>query len=298
MKKFLRILLGFILIVIVSGFTTYHMMKLPKSASVKNLSNLAISHRGYSSTTPENTLSAIETAFRKGAKAVEIDVGVTSDGEYVLMHDCMIDRTTNGEGRLSKWDSSDLKELKVDILEVADSMDISIPTMFEALEKASALGLMVELDIKQDVDARKFAKILSPYLRENDLYSSVWVASFWPDKLYQIRKTDPQITTAFLRHPNPTDNLLFNLILGSDLTPRFLGVGLTRPHFDIIKSDPGYIQRMNDNDIEVNVWVINTKEEHKWLSDIGHNSFSTDCFGETCAPFVIGGHEHSGLCSD
>ncbi len=283
-------------VLMIALFAAFQIFKLPPSPQIDSIKNLAISHRGYSSTTPENTIIAIETAAQKGAEAVEIDVGVTSDNEYVLMHDCTIDRTTNGSGRLSEFSFSQINLLSVDIK--TDSTGFKVPTMNEALSKAKELNLMVELDIKQDVDAVDFAKQLSQYLSENNLYSKVWVASFWPDKLYEIRKYDPKIVTAFLRHPHPTDNWLFNTILASDLTPKFIGAGLVRPHFDIIKSDPDYISRMKSYGIETNVWVINTEEEHRWLSSVNHNSYSTDCYGEFCEPFFVGGHEHSGLCSD
>ena len=58
---------------------------------------------------PENTLPALEAAAaRLGADVCEIDVVLTGDDEIVLLHDEILDRTTNGKGRVA--DSYSLAE--------------------------------------------------------------------------------------------------------------------------------------------------------------------------------------------
>jgi glycerophosphoryl diester phosphodiesterase len=46
-----------------------------------------IAHRGASADAPENTLAAINLAWRQGADAVEIDIRQTRDGRAVVIHD-------------------------------------------------------------------------------------------------------------------------------------------------------------------------------------------------------------------
>ncbi|MEX0977921.1 MAG: glycerophosphodiester phosphodiesterase family protein [Pirellulales bacterium] len=55
-------------------------------------------HRGASRYAPENTLTAYEKAYRLGADFVEFDVRPTRDGQYYLLHDGRLDRTTNLKG--------------------------------------------------------------------------------------------------------------------------------------------------------------------------------------------------------
>jgi glycerophosphoryl diester phosphodiesterase len=59
---------------------------------------LVIAHRGASAEAPENTLPAFETAIRRGADAIELDVRLTADGAPVVIHDATLDRTTNQSG--------------------------------------------------------------------------------------------------------------------------------------------------------------------------------------------------------
>ena len=68
-------------------------------------------HRGFSGRYPENTLLAFEKAVELGVDIVEFDVRATSDGELVIIHDALLDRTTDGSGSVSSHTLADLKRL-------------------------------------------------------------------------------------------------------------------------------------------------------------------------------------------
>ena len=54
---------------------------------------LNIAHQGGEDEFPSNTLYAFRKAIRAGADMLELDVGVTSDNQVVVMHDTSVDRT-------------------------------------------------------------------------------------------------------------------------------------------------------------------------------------------------------------
>jgi glycerophosphoryl diester phosphodiesterase len=58
-----------------------------------------IAHRGARSLAPENTLAAARKALEIGADRWEADVGVTADGELILLHDDSLVRTTDAGAR-------------------------------------------------------------------------------------------------------------------------------------------------------------------------------------------------------
>ena len=62
-----------------------------------------VAHRGDWRHAPENSIAAIKSAISIGADMVEIDIQKTKDGDFVLMHDNSIDRTTNGKGYVSNY---------------------------------------------------------------------------------------------------------------------------------------------------------------------------------------------------
>ena len=51
-------------------------------------------HRGYSGKYPENTMLAFRKAVEVGCDGVEMDVQLSRDGEVVVIHDELLDRTT------------------------------------------------------------------------------------------------------------------------------------------------------------------------------------------------------------
>ena len=63
-----------------------------------------MAHRGASGLAPENTISALELAIQYGAEYAEIDVHLTRDEVVVLLHDESLNRTTNGSGKIWKYD--------------------------------------------------------------------------------------------------------------------------------------------------------------------------------------------------
>ncbi len=57
-------------------------------------------HRGAAIAAPENTLDAIEEAFRRGYEGVEFDIQLTGDGTLILLHDDTLERTARFDGAL------------------------------------------------------------------------------------------------------------------------------------------------------------------------------------------------------
>ncbi|MGQ7869360.1 glycerophosphodiester phosphodiesterase family protein [Sunxiuqinia sp. sy24] len=120
----------------------------------------AVAHRGYSEFYPENTLLAIEEAFKRGIKYCEVDVAISSDEVYVLHHDpYTIQRTTNGAGlveenswaKLSALDAGDWKARFFD--------GESLPSLAEALKLAQQYDACLYLDVK-DFDSEILARTL------------------------------------------------------------------------------------------------------------------------------------------
>ena len=54
---------------------------------------LDIAHQGGEDEFPSNTMYAFKRSLQVGADMLELDVGVTRDGQVVVMHDTTVDRT-------------------------------------------------------------------------------------------------------------------------------------------------------------------------------------------------------------
>jgi glycerophosphoryl diester phosphodiesterase len=82
---------------------------------------LNIAHQGGEDEFPSNTMYAFRKAIRAGADMLEIDVGVTSDDQLVVIHDTSVDRTTNGTGLISEMTLRDIQRLDAGYWFSADS---------------------------------------------------------------------------------------------------------------------------------------------------------------------------------
>jgi glycerophosphoryl diester phosphodiesterase len=71
-----------------------------------------VAHRGYALHYPENTLSAIRAAIDSGARYVEIDVQMSSDGVPVLFHDEDTQRLCEVPGLLQDMSLAAIRDLR------------------------------------------------------------------------------------------------------------------------------------------------------------------------------------------
>jgi glycerophosphoryl diester phosphodiesterase len=72
---------------------------------------LDIAHQGGEDEFPSNTMYAFKRSLQVGADMLELDVGVTRDGQVVVMHDTTVDRTTNGHGTVASYTLKQLRKL-------------------------------------------------------------------------------------------------------------------------------------------------------------------------------------------
>ncbi|MDP6763496.1 MAG: ChbG/HpnK family deacetylase [Planctomycetota bacterium] len=103
---------------------------------------LVMAHRGARALEDENTLAAFELAVGLGVDFVECDPRVTADGEFVLMHDETVDRTTDGTGRVADMSLEAVRGLRT-------QGGHRVPTLRELLHFAAGRRLGVYLDIKE-----------------------------------------------------------------------------------------------------------------------------------------------------
>ncbi len=90
-------------------------------------------HRGAHRYAPENTLPAFEKAIRLGVDLIEFDIRTSSDGQYFLLHDGLLDRTTDGHGPIAKTPASALRQLHANDGWGAPFAQVPLPTLDEFL---------------------------------------------------------------------------------------------------------------------------------------------------------------------
>ena len=107
-------------------------------------------HRGFSETYPENTMEAFRAAIAVGVDQIETDVRITKDGELVLIHDDLVDRTTNGAGKVEDMTLAELRALDAGIKKDARFAGARIPLLKELFELVKDHPTMtLDLELKE-----------------------------------------------------------------------------------------------------------------------------------------------------
>ena len=123
----------------------------PASPASAAVTCVDAAHRGGQSQATENSLRALRSAVTEGADYLEMDVQVTSDGTFVLMHDRTIDRTTTGTGRVI-----DLPWARLRAVRLTDGQ--GVPTLARVLAMARRTHVKVLVELKW-VPSRRFAAL-------------------------------------------------------------------------------------------------------------------------------------------
>jgi glycerophosphoryl diester phosphodiesterase len=170
---------------------------------------LVIAHRGNSSAAPENTLPAFASAVKAGADLVELDYYHSADGVPVVIHDNLLDRTTDAETVLgqakllvAKTPLADLRKLDAGLWFDAKFKGAKLPTLVESLETIQA-GSTTLIERKGG-DAAAIVKLLE----EKKLLDRVVVQSFDWKYVAACRQLSPGLALAALGGKAASDEQL------------------------------------------------------------------------------------------
>lgn len=129
-----------------------------------------IYHRGFSSMRAENTISSYEYVGQYSGKFAECDLGQTSDGEIILMHDDTVDRTTNGTGNVSDLSLTQIKELYIDAPMFVNLYNntLRVPTLKEFLICCRRNNITPVMEMKILVNYQNLINLIIDYGFENN----------------------------------------------------------------------------------------------------------------------------------
>nr|WP_015084428.1 glycerophosphodiester phosphodiesterase family protein [Agrobacterium radiobacter]AFX65643.1 Agrocinopine phosphodiesterase protein [Agrobacterium radiobacter] len=164
-------------------------------------------HRGHSAGAPENTLAAFRKAFEYGGRHVtcETDLGITRDGELVLIHDKTVDRTTNGRGIVQNMTYSEISKLDAGTWFSEEFAGEPVPLLKDALQLARELGIIYQLELKlYDRDDVIFPK-LRTLIDELGCADLLQFSSFDYVQLRAVKAAMPEVPTVGPMHSRLID---------------------------------------------------------------------------------------------
>jgi len=107
-----------------------------------------LAHRGAGKLAPENTLAAFNVGAQHGYRMFECDAKLSSDGVVFLMHDDLLDRTTNGQGVGGEQTWQQLGTLDAGAWHSSTFAGERLPTLKDIAEFCLANGYHLNIEIK------------------------------------------------------------------------------------------------------------------------------------------------------
>ncbi|HEY2414437.1 MAG TPA: glycerophosphodiester phosphodiesterase family protein [Pirellulaceae bacterium] len=171
----------------------------PAQTLVHSSKVLIIAHRGNSSVAPENTLPAFQSALDAKADLIELDYYHAADGVPVVIHDEILDRTTNSEDVFGQpklvvgsYSSAELKKIDAGSWFDEKFANVRIPTLLESLNLIQS-GSVTLVERKQG-DADTIVRLL----KEKNLLDKVVVQAFDWKYVARCRELAPNLALATL----------------------------------------------------------------------------------------------------
>lgn len=222
-------------------------------------------HRGAPmiSNEPENSLPAFKASKELGFKIVETDLQLTKDGQWVIMHDYTLDRTSTGKGTVKSHLLSDIEKLK---LKGNKNESLSIPTLDDFLKLCKSEGLMPILDIKpneRQISSESYNSLLTS-LNKYDLLNKSIFCSYSEEVLTELRSRDDLTTIAVMLDASQ-DNLSF---------VKKLNNAFIYCNYKNLTDES--IALINKNSLRFGVWTVNDEKTAQYFFGKGAIMVVTD----------------------
>lgn len=162
-------------------------------------------HRGANFIAPENTLASADSCIRLGVDVMECDVVLSKDSVFYILHDSLLNRTTNGSGPIREWYSKDLDTLDAGSWFGPEWAGQRIPRFADLLEKAAASDLQITVDYRTG-DFQALVDLIDAY----GMLEKTYFTFSSDEDTKRFRAMFPWIHTlqAYVRDPKDVDKVL------------------------------------------------------------------------------------------
>ncbi|MGI9023520.1 MAG: glycerophosphodiester phosphodiesterase [Acidimicrobiales bacterium] len=222
---------------------------------------VAFAHRGGAGDWPENTMAAFDHAVGLGYRYLETDVHVTADGVLVAFHDDVLDRVTDGRGRIADLPWSDVGAARVD--------GQGIPLLADILDTWP--NVRVNVDAKHDAAVEPLVDVLD----RTNAHDRVCVAAFSDGRLARFRRlSGGRVCTA----AGPGEIARLRLASFGSPSGRLGGSCAQVPvrYGRVRIVDTAFLRAAHRRGIAVHVWTIDEAAEMERLLDLGVDGIMTD----------------------
>ncbi|AEV28784.1 glycerophosphoryl diester phosphodiesterase [Sphaerochaeta pleomorpha str. Grapes] len=235
-----------------------------------------VGHRGFSGRYPENTMLSFKKAYEVGCDGIELDVHLSKDGQLVVIHDEMLDRTTNAKGFVRDYTLSELRQIHAGSV-FGDTYGFTgIPSFEEYCQWVSPLPIFTNVEIKTNlyyytrIEEKLIAMVRNFHLEEKVIFSS-----FNHPTVLRAKQIAPEIACGLLVGKAGMGNIGYYA--------QTFGMEYYHPDFNSLTEET--VQDCKEHGIGLNVWTVDDMKSLEQVTLWGVNGVITD-FPDIVAAWV------------
>jgi glycerophosphoryl diester phosphodiesterase len=237
-----------------------------------------VAHRGGGKVAPENTLDGIDTGARLGLKMIEFDAKLSADNVVFLLHDDLIDRTSNGRGSAKAMRYEEIEKLDAGTWFDPRFAGARMPTLAQVAERCFAHGLAANIEIKpcegRDVEtgvlvAQEAARLWA------DTAPAPLLSSFSYDALKAAAETAPDLPRGMLYERIP-----------ADWRAQTTALSCVSLHADHTRLNEALVREIKDAGLRILAYTVNEPARARELAQWGVDAICTDRIDVIGADFI------------
>jgi glycerophosphoryl diester phosphodiesterase len=224
-----------------------------------------VGHRGAAGHAPENTFASFRTGIELGAPLVELDIHLSKDGQVIVIHDEIVDRTTDGSGAVADLTAEEIQRLDAGTWFGPEFAGERVPLLGEVLDWARGrVGLVIELKLGP-VWYPGIEEALVSTLREHQATDDVLVISNDHVAVWRVKQLEPAVKTAIMYGGRLLDTVA---------AARAAGADAVRPsHWMIVADD---VAACHAAGLAVIPWTVNREEDMRRVVGLSVDGMSSN----------------------
>ena len=218
-------------------------------------------HRGVSALMPENTLPAFGAALALGADEIEFDIRLTKDGKTVVSHDPVLERISNGCGRVEEHTLKELKALNVGEKCGWVTRFCTPEEVFSRFANKITFNIHLKEHGENGCLIRELQSLVQKYHAEN----SVYLAGS-PSELEWMERVAPEIPRTAIQLPKDEMGIV-------EMAERYHCSGV---QFWLGMFDESTIRALHEKGIRCNLFYADTESDYETYFSMGIDTLLTN----------------------
>jgi len=226
---------------------------------------LLLAHRGFSGHFPENTRRAFMEAIALGrCDGFESDVHLSADGEPMVIHDPVLNRTTSGAGPVKAMTYRQLQELDIGSWFDPAFKDERMMHLDDLLALIMEHDMVLNLELKNgETDYPGLENAVIKHIRQMHAADRVFLSSFNHISMKLCKEIDPRIRAGLL-YSYP--------LINADKYAAEYGIDALHPKHTCLRFESDLVERSHLAGLQVNTWTVNKEEEMRFCIQQGVDS--------------------------